>query len=256
MKQRNQFAHLPREDRKLIFELCSSHTYETVVEILALPRSEGGLNITTSPSALCRFYTSEHPEPNREVLAQYANATHVRHQQESNAFLGAIRASAECRILENLKNGKALQDLEKEIRLLKTVQNLYHTDADWRRAHPKAARAAYRAHVERCATIPAAEFIRDDLENDPGAQDISPDDFVDVSDFEMDVCIEKLRAKRERDAHDERVLAAQQTIAGERIPGENVIPIPPNAPMDNAKTPVISHFPLNSTSLDSSARDS
>lgn len=255
MKQRNQFAYLPREERKLIFELCSSHTYETVVEILALPRSEGGLNITTSPSALCRFYTSEHPEPHREVLAQYATATHVRHERESNAFLGAIRASAECRILESLKNGKALQDLEKEIRLLKTVQNLYHTDADWRREHPKAARAAYRAHVERCATIPAAEFIRDDLENDPGADDVSPEDFAEVSDFEMDVCVEKLRAKRERDAHDERVLAAQAAAQQKAAAGENVIPIPPHAPTDNAKTPVISHFPLNSTSLDCFARD-
>jgi hypothetical protein len=243
MKLRNQFAHLSEQDRQRIFDLCSNHTYEEAVEILQKSRDDGGLNITTSPSALCRFYTSSHPEPHREVLAQYATAIQVRHEQESNAFLGAIRASAESRILESLKNGKALQDLEKEIRLLKTVQNLYLQDSDWRSQHPKAARAAYHAHVERCASAPDVDFIRDDVPNDPGADGALSGDFGEVSDFQTDVWVAKIRAKREREAHD-RLATAK---AAQRSPSASPDG-PPLPPADAAKLPVISHFPLNSTS--------
>src|SRR5205823_3227055 len=133
----------------------------------------------TSASTLCRFCTTWHPEPDRAVLAQYATATHVRHQMETNVFLGAIRASAECRILESLKNGKALQDLEKDMRILKNIQALYHKDIEFRNTHRNASREAYNSHVERCAGLPEVDFIRTDITNDPGADGLHPDEFLE-----------------------------------------------------------------------------
>src|SRR5687768_16623721 len=157
-KERNQFAFLPDEDRKLILNLCSKQAYEEVVDILVKPRTEGGLDLVTSRSALCRFYTTSHPEPDREVLAQLATATHVRHEYDSTAFLGAIRASVEARVLDNLKNGKALADMEKDFKLLKTSQSLYLEDSRWRDKNPKAAKAAYNDFVQTCASTSDDDF--------------------------------------------------------------------------------------------------
>ena len=90
-KSKSQFASLPQEDQKLILELCSRHEYSEAVEILSKPRSEGGLNIHTSRAALCRFFTQHQADSTFGLLAQLAAAANIRHEQHSNAFLGAFR---------------------------------------------------------------------------------------------------------------------------------------------------------------------
>src|SRR5688572_8295153 len=112
-KPRNQFAAIPEADRKLILDLCCAHTYDEAAEILRKPRAEGGLGINTSAPALCRFFTNSQPQLDHAVLAQLA-AANIRHEQNNNAFLGAIRASVEARVFENLRNGRALADMEKD----------------------------------------------------------------------------------------------------------------------------------------------
>ncbi|HEX7862571.1 MAG TPA: hypothetical protein VF773_19710 [Verrucomicrobiae bacterium] len=57
MKRLNQFTSLPKEDQTLILNLCDKLPYKEVAATLAKPRTEGGLDLTTSPSALCKFYT-------------------------------------------------------------------------------------------------------------------------------------------------------------------------------------------------------
>jgi len=128
-KHRNQFTALSEQDRDCIRDLCSKQPYDEVVRLLSQPRSEGGLGISTSKAALCRFFTTQHAEPSDTVLAQIAAAANVRHEQRSNAFLGAIRASVQARVFENLSRGKALADMEKDFRLLKTAESLYLADA-------------------------------------------------------------------------------------------------------------------------------
>ena len=256
-KQRNQFVALSEQDRKYILNLCSQHSYDDTVEILHRPRSEGGLGIATSRSALSRFFTTSSSESAIAVLAQYAAATHVRHDQDGNAFLGAIRASVQARVLENLKNGKALADLDKDVRLLKTTETLYLIDAKWRAANPKAARAAYQAHVDRCANLPDVDFF---LVEELGHSDSTPP--VELSDFQQDVI--KARHQQQLEAEKRKELLAKLKECGigpDHLPDELkkiASPSDQNVPLDGAKsqpiltntpkTPVIPHFPPNPTS--------
>jgi hypothetical protein len=240
-KPRNQFATLSEQDRKHILDLCSKHPYDEVVPLLAKPRSEHGLDIVTSKSALCRFFTSSHVEPRQVVLAQYATAAQVRHEQDSNAFLGAIRVSVEARVLESLKNGKALADMEKDFRLLKTAENLYLADAKWRSDNPKAARAAYQQHVERCAESPDIDFVPVTESRE------SKEAMIEFSPFERDVAAAR---EKQRIAAEQRLqLLAQLKSCGigpEHLPAEyKTRPIPPSEP---AKSTVIPHIPPDPTS--------
>ena len=58
MKTKNRLKLLPPEDQQRIIELCASFPYEEVVDLIAKPRAEGGLQIQTSVSALCRYNTT------------------------------------------------------------------------------------------------------------------------------------------------------------------------------------------------------
>ena len=156
-KSKSQFAALSEDDRKYILKLCSEHSYDDAVDLLLKPRGEGGLDILTSRAALCRFFTSA-PDNTNHALAQYAAAANIRHEQNSNAFLGAIRASVEARVLENLRNGRALADMEKEFRFLKTAENLYLADAQWRAANPKPPAPRIR-HTSKTAPSPATSIL-------------------------------------------------------------------------------------------------
>jgi hypothetical protein len=51
-KERNQFVTLSKQDRQFILNLCSRLPFEAVVDLLKKPRSEGGLGIVASRSAL------------------------------------------------------------------------------------------------------------------------------------------------------------------------------------------------------------
>ena len=192
-KSKSQFASLPQSDQKLILELCSSHEYSEVVEILSRSRSDGGLDIRTSRAALCRFFTQHQAQSTLGLLAQYAAATSVRHEQNSNAFLGAIRATVEARILENLRAGKAVADMERDFRFLKTAEHLYLADARFRAQHPKAASAAYTSYIQRCADAPDLDFVRADEPQPPSSELTSHSS--DLSDFDLE--IQKARRRRQ-----------------------------------------------------------
>jgi hypothetical protein len=157
-KPKNQFAALPETDRKFILDLCFKTPYDEAVELLRRPRSEGGLNIITSRSALSRFYTAAQPEPHDALLAQFAAAANIRHEQQSNAFLGAIRAAIQARVLEHLNSGRALGDMQNDFKLLRTVESLYLADANFRAKHPKTARAS-KDYVQQCAEAPDTDFL-------------------------------------------------------------------------------------------------
>ena len=231
-KPRNQFAALPEADRKLILELCSAHTYDEAAEILRKPRSEGGLSINTSASALCRFFTNSQPDLDHTVLAQLAAAANIRHEQNNNAFLGAIRASVEARVFENLRNGRALADMEKDFRLLRTVESLYLADAKFRAYNTKTVRASYQAHIKNCAEAPETDFTPlDDPQSTSGS--IAPE----LSPLERDILNEREALKD--------ILA---TLEKSGVPHEKLPPRLRTIPPANlAKSPAIRPIPLNST---------
>ena len=263
-KSQNQFTTLSEPDRAYIRDLCSRQPYDEVVPLLAKSRADGGLDILTSRSALCRFYTTSHIEPPRAVLAQYAASANVRHEQDSNAFLGAIRAEVEARVLENLRRGQALADMEKDFRLLKTTQTLYLADAQWRAKNPKAARAAYQHHVDHCASLSDLDFIP--------VQELTPSEAShpasltawETSDFERDVLQTRERHQIEAQ-HRQQLLATLRAsgIGPQHLPEDLQTPPAatshrpaPSAPHSPAasipqppapKNPVIPPIPPNST---------
>jgi hypothetical protein len=65
MRKLSKLAVLPPADQNHVIDLCSKHPYEHVVTFLEKPRAEGGLDLKTSRSALCRFATTFHPDPDR-----------------------------------------------------------------------------------------------------------------------------------------------------------------------------------------------
>jgi len=231
-KPRNQFAALPEADRKLILELCAAHTYDQAAEILRKPRAEGGLSINTSAPALCRFFTNSQPQLDHAVLAQLAAAANIRHEQNNNAFLGAIRASVEARVFENLRNGRALADMEKDFRLLRTVESLYLADAKFRAYNTKTVRASYQAHIKQCAEAPETDFTPLD---DP--QSTSESVAPELSPLERDILNEREALKD--------LLA---TLQNGGVPHEKLPPRLRTIPSANlAEMPVIPPIPLNST---------
>jgi hypothetical protein len=256
IKPKNQFAALPEADRKFILDLCSKTPYDQAVVLLRRPRSEGGLNIITSRSALSRFYTSAQPEPDQALLAQIAAAANIRHEQQSNAFLGAIRAAIQARVLEHLNSGRALADMQHDFKLLRTAESLYLADANFRAKHPKTARASYKDHVQHCAEAPDTDF----LPADETPVDQNP--LHDLTDLERDVQKERERQQEilnilkktgvERghsDLSDHRTLAALTSTLAPRSTRTTPTPIPPQNP---PKTPAIPHFPPNPTKQESS----
>src|SRR5688572_24786367 len=231
-KPRNQFAALPEADRKLILELCSAHTYDEAAEILRKPRAEGGLGINTSAPALCRFFTNSQPQLDHAVLAQLAAAANIRHEQNNNAFLGAIRASVEARVFENLRNGRALADMEKDFRLLRTVESLYLADAKFRTYNTKTVRASYQAHIKHCAEAPETDFTPLD-DSQSTSESVAPE----LSPLERDILNEREALKD--------LLA---TLQNGGVPHEKLPPRLRTIPPSNlAKSPAIPPIPVNST---------
>ncbi|HEX7858908.1 MAG TPA: hypothetical protein VF773_01135 [Verrucomicrobiae bacterium] len=254
-KPKNQFAELPEADRKHILDLCAHHGYSDVVEILAKPRSEGGLDLVTSRSALCRFYTQYNPEPSQAVLAQIAAAANIRHELDSNAFLGAIRASIQARVFQNFRDGKPLTDMSADLRFLRTTEHLYLADAKFRAEHPKLTNAAFKSHLQRCADAPDADFVRAD-DPEPDLASVPPN----LSDMDREV----LRVRERHEFLLALIPDSGLTPADFKTPLSEidpaVIPIlakikarnapqPASVPLPNhSKSPAIPHIPGNSTS--------
>jgi len=242
-KPKNQFSTLSENDRKHILALCAKQTYDEAADLLAKPRAEGGLEILTSAPALCRFYTTTHSDSDHTLLAQYANAANIRHEQYPNAFLGAIRANVEARVLESLRKGKALVDMDKEFRFLKVVENIYLADAQWRAANPKAARASYQRHVDHCANAPEIDFVTvEELKVSPDAlHQIDPPNH---SDFDRDIIQSRERQRRDEEARRQFLASRQAASVPQTVPSASLQPTQPTS-----KSPVIPHIPPNSTNL-------
>ena len=231
-KSRSQFDSLSRDDQKHILNLCDGGTYDAAVEQLRKPRAEGGLEIATSRAALCRFFTTSQQDSDLAVLAQYAAAANIRHEQNNNAFLGAIRASVEARVFENLRNGRALADMEKDFRLLRTVESLYLADAKFRTYNTKTVRASYQAHIKHCAEAPETDFTP--LDN---SQSTSESVAPELSPLDRDILNEREALKD--------LLA---TLQNGGVPHEKLPPRLRTIPPSNlAKSPAIPPIPVNST---------
>jgi hypothetical protein len=243
MKRPNKFDVLSAEDQQCLLKICDENTYDAAVEILAKPRSEGGLSFYTSRTALSGFYTHHHPDHNAIAqIGQFADSVRIKGQAHMAAGFEAMLTLVQQRILEALKRGKALADLDREFRTLQRIQRCFLADDQRRSFKNQKVQKEYWAHCEELATAEPVDFIRNDIDHDPGAGDCSPEDFDNRSSLDLDIGIARNSLDRSpiRRANPlAQVMKAMggtpQTKNGPEIPVEN-----------HEISPDLPHFPSNS----------
>ncbi|HEX7863121.1 MAG TPA: hypothetical protein VF773_22520 [Verrucomicrobiae bacterium] len=188
MKRLNQFTRLPKEDQTLILNLCDKLPYKEVAATLAKPRAEGGLDLTTCPSALCKFYTRHHQETIAvEAIGQFAAAIQINHQAHGEANFQAMLALVQNRILEALRAGKPIDDLQKQFRTLERVQKCFLADEKFRHQNDRT-QEAYLNHIRLTThTDETADYIDNTIEDDPGGTDTIADYEEEQTQWEKDL---------------------------------------------------------------------
>ena len=189
MKRLNKFSRLPQEDQTLILNLCDKLPYKEVAEKLAQPREAGGLAFTTCASSLCKFYVRHHPEAvATEAVGQFASAVRINHQAHGEANFQAILSLVQNRLLDSLRAGRAIADLDKEFRTLQRVQKSFLADEKFRDKNHRT-QEAYLDHIKVAAQDEnEADFIDHTLEEDPGAGGATANDFQnDPTQLELDL---------------------------------------------------------------------
>lgn len=189
MKRLNKFSRLPKEDQTLILNLCEKLTYKDAALQLAKPRAEGGLGLTTSPSDLCKFNTKHHPEAiATEALGQFSEALRVQHQAHGEANFQALMCLVQNRLLESMRAGKPLTDLDKEFRTLERVQKCFLADEKFRHNNERT-QDAYLNFVKLASVSEdQPDYIDNTIENDPGADCATIEDFEsEPTQLELDV---------------------------------------------------------------------
>jgi len=188
MKRLNMFQRLPKEDQTFVLGLCDKLPYKAAAEQLAKPRSEGGLSLATSATSLCKYYTKHHPEAvSAEAVGQFAAAMRVNHQAHGEANFEALLGLVQTRLLEAVRSGKSIADLDKEFRTLQRIQKCFLADEKFRENNPRT-QDAYLDHLKQASTVPSVDFVRNDLANDPGAEGHSSEYFDDdLTQYEIDL---------------------------------------------------------------------
>jgi hypothetical protein len=283
----NQFATLSTRDKNFIIKLCDEPGYEKAAEIVHEERPVG-LCLTTSRSALQRFYASHHPDTAETLLsAQYTQALQIRHQAGDGAFIEGMLTLVQNKILKSLKNDRPLSEMTADFRIFKTIHKAFLEEEERRRENPRGLKTAYNNYVKEQACGSDCDFVRADLENDPAAEGIDRDEFGDnISDEEMDICMARLRFEQEEERREAAMLAREAEAVGPvPAPGvgtpvsqttptnQTILPppnvaatfaepfpvIPANLPIPSgsfpnfpSKVPVIPHFPVKTSPLPTS----
>ncbi len=195
MKSKSKFKALPATDQEWIFQLCQNNTFEKAVEVLEKPRPEG-LALKTSYSAVRRFYLQYNPDAQQaQTLSQYAKSLRIQHQDAKGNFDSAILLHVQKRILEALAGGRAVSDLQTEIKTLINLQKVFMATEKWR------IEAGDNAMTDRYELTESLALA--------GKEDFKPalpgDDTPFVEEREADFV--------EEDASDERILQIDQAIA-------------------------------------------
>jgi hypothetical protein len=187
MKRLNMFQRLTQADQTIILHLCDRLPYKDVAEQLAKPRIDGGLGLATSPTSLCKFYTRHHPEAvSAEALGQFAAAMRVNHQAHGEANFEALLGLVQTRLLEAVRKGQPVAELDKEFRTLERVQKCFLAEHKFRENNPRIDEA-YQEHIKKAAIANEVDYVRTDDPEDPGTGGYTADDFEEETQYELDL---------------------------------------------------------------------
>ena len=259
MKRKNKFEQLTPEDQQFILNLCAQTTYAKACEILARPRPEG-LAFHTGISSLCRFCTTYDPDAAQTMsLGQYSKMLQVRKQADGAAHTEALLLLTQNRLLEALRNGKAIADLSKEFRAFWNTHKTFLAEHKWRSSlNDEQLRKDYWRYVEDAALTPQADFMRNDVEHDPGASEADALEFNTESEEELDIEDQRNdgrpRQVQLQQAKSRQLQALLASALGKKPAPtfEDVDPDPDsaNSGIFHSNSPEIPHFPPNSISPD------
>ncbi len=159
MKKISKLKSLPLPDQKVIFRLCTTHSYPEVCEIIAQPRTQpDGLAVDTNPSALCRFNQAYGwLAGDTQLLQQFADVLNVRPSREG--FLEPVVRMVEQLAFRQLLDRKPINEILPALRILISLERLNFARLKWLDNHP-------------LPELPAAE-IDDDS---PDVTEIAPSD--------------------------------------------------------------------------------
>lgn len=248
MKHLNKFDALSPEDRQFVLNLCEAHSYAKAAELLYEDRPVG-LSLITSASALCRFYTSHHPEAHTTTtLGQFSAAIRARGQAHASGHVEAILVLTENRILEALKAGRPLAELAADFRMLKSVHRAFLDEKRWRQGKtPEQQQRDYREHIERAAQAPAPDFIDAELDEDPGALGVEPDDFFDQETEDLLLLNARRRLALRREAleqeRQQRISALAAAASANHPPGPQANGVAQHSTSFHQKSPAIPPIP-------------
>ncbi len=125
--QKSIFQTLSPDDRNQIIALCENHTYQQVLEMIAKPKSDGGMNIHSSVSALCRFYVRHHPLAQRIIIdSQLAEAMDETFFESGDAYFRGIISMTQQRLFASLCEGQSVDKLSPTYRLLLALRRDYY----------------------------------------------------------------------------------------------------------------------------------
>ena len=218
MRRLNKFSRLPKDDQTFILNLCEKTTYKQACIELAKPRGEGGLGFTTSPSDLCKFNTRHHPEAiATEAWGQFASAIRVQHQAHGEANFEALLGLVQNRLLESMREGKPLSDLDKDFRTLARVQKCFLADEKFRHNNDRT-QEAYLTFVKRASNSESApDYIDNTLDEDPGAGNTTIGDFEEEpTQFDLDLDFARTMTIPEVSPHSTFLRAAARIVATRR----------------------------------------
>ena len=167
MNNQSIFKSLPEEDQQRILDLCSTHTYDDVLEIIARPRPEG-LQIKSSASALCRFNCSRSAEARKaSVISQNASGLQYIRQDSSGSVRTGILAMIENRIFEALRSGQPISDLQDEFSALKEVHKGFLAEEKWRHEPDVDAKKEVKDHRSTVLRDKHYDFVPCDEQGEP-----------------------------------------------------------------------------------------
>src|SRR5690349_4586884 len=116
MKAKSIFETISEADRQIVFHTCNQMPFRQAAIFLSLPRSEGGLEIKTSKSALQRFFSTCHFDtPKFDHAADFTDMVKALRQECPFDFYPTAIAVGEAHILTGFKRGQSFVSMKEEI---------------------------------------------------------------------------------------------------------------------------------------------
>src|ERR1051325_8117494 len=128
MRKQAKLDGLPSEDQQYVLQLCATHSYDGAAAILAKPRDQGGLEISTSRSALCRFAQKHDREPLDNRLEPILKRLKEMPPEDSLEYATALSRFLQEKIFANLVAEEDFQQVRHKFNAYLNLKRLILTE--------------------------------------------------------------------------------------------------------------------------------